>query len=70
MGEGVKLNPAVTDVISKLRRQAERPQETYLRVLEGYRELDKEAWSAHFPPGYRERVAPAWLGQVYSTGKT
>ena len=44
VGEGVKLNPAVTDVISKLRRQAERPQETYLRVLEGYRELDKEAW--------------------------
>ena len=69
-GEGVKLNPAVADAITKLRRQAERPQETYLRVLDNYREVDKEAWAAHFPTGYRERVAPAWLGQVYSTGKT
>ena len=67
---GIKLNPAVTDVLSKLRRQSERPQETYLRLLETYREVDKDYWAAHFPVGYRERVAPAWLGQVYSTGKT
>ena len=67
---GVRLNPDVSDVITKLRRQAERPQETYLRVLEGYREVDKDYWAARFPVGYRERVAPAWLGQVYSTGKT
>jgi len=27
-------------------------------------------WAEHFPPGFRERAAPTWSGEVYSTQKT
>eukprot|EP00974_Lingulodinium_polyedra_P072006 6968582-Lingulodinium_polyedra.AAC.1 len=35
---GAKLDPSVSDVISKLRKQSERPQEAYLRILNDYAE--------------------------------
>ena len=30
--------------------------------------MDPEVWGVHFPPGYRERLAPAFLADVYSQG--
>ena len=30
--------------------------------------MEMSQWSTHFPPGYRERLAPGRLGEVYSTG--
>ena len=53
-----------------MRRTAERPHEKYLRALADYKDLPIDEWATHFPPGYRERVAPTWLGEVYSTGTT
>ena len=32
--------------------------------------MDAENWATHFPPGYRERIAPQVLGAIYSSGKT
>ena len=31
--------------------------------------MDKEEWGRVFPRGYRERVAPQFLGEVYASGK-
>ena len=60
----------VSGIIEKLKRTAARPHETYLEHLSGYQEVNAEEWSTHFPVGYRERVAPSWLGEVYATGST
>ena len=57
-------------LMQKLRKQAQTPQEIYLDALEEFAEEDKEDWATHFPPGYRERIAPQLLGEIYSTGKT
>jgi hypothetical protein len=61
-----------TDVkmlVKKLQKSIETPQEVYVTALDEYEEEDKETWAAHFPPGYRERIAPQFLGEIYSTGK-
>jgi hypothetical protein len=60
----------VESVIAKLKRTAERPHETYLQHLAEYEEVDHEEWATYFPVGYRERVAPSWLGEVYAGGVT
>ena len=61
---------SVDQVIDKLRRTAARPNEKYIACLQGYAEVDATEWGAAFPIGYRERVAPSWLGEIYSGGKT
>ena len=61
---------AVEDIIKKLKPKAMKPQELFMRALEEYSPTDPEQWSTHYPPGYRERLAPGWLGEVYSTGVT
>ena len=58
------------DVIEKLRRTSERPQEKFLKVLQEYKAEDSTEWATHFPAGYRERLAPSWLGEIYSSGLT
>ena len=62
---GSHTKSAVEDVIQKLKRSAERPHEAYLNHLSQYKDADAYAWSSSFPIGYRERVAPTWLGEVY-----
>ena len=41
-----------------------------MESLKDFVEVDQELWATHFPPGYRERMAPQSLGEVYSSGKT
>ena len=68
-GSAPEVNKSdVQQVIDKLKRTAERPHDTYLLVIAEYREVDLEMWATHFPIGYRERVAPTWLGEIYSMG--
>jgi len=57
-------------LIKKLRRQAKSPQEVYVEALEDFAEQDKEVWATQFPPGFRERIAPNFLGELYASGKT
>jgi len=45
------------------------PQQMFLAQLDQYREVDTEMWNAQFPVGFRERVAPSFLAEVFSTGK-
>ena len=60
----------VAEIIHRLRRGAETPQEIFVKHLEQYRQEDPEDWARHFPPGYRERVAAVWLGEVFRSGLT
>ena len=57
-------------MIDKLKKTAERPQQRFLAALEHFQKEDVADWAAHFPVGFRERVAPSWLGEVYATGMT
>ena len=60
---------AVAEVVRKLEEQAQPPQQSFLERLKEYREEDKTEWARHFPPGYRTRIAPSFLAEVYSGGK-
>ena len=55
-------------VINRLKRSTETPQEVFVKCLEEYQEEDLEEWSRQFPVGYRQRVAPTFLGEVYNHG--
>jgi len=57
-------------LVRKLQKQAKPPQETFVEALEDIQDEDKEFWAANFPPGYRERIAPQFLGEIYSKQKT
>ena len=62
--------PAVMSVlIKKLQGQTQTAQEIYVQALADFREVDEEMWFTHFPPGYRERIAPQFLGELYAAGK-
>ena len=54
----------------KIRLKTKTPQEKFLEALNDFEEVDPEIWATHFPPGYRERMAPHSLGETYATGKT
>jgi hypothetical protein len=64
------MDTSVGVLIRKLKKNAETPQEIFLKALENYQAIDKDTLEDAFPPGYRERVLPTFLGDVYSTGKT
>ena len=66
-GESPQRQAGIQEVINKLRRTAERPNEKFIQALGEFEETD---FSSYFPVGFRERVAPSWLGEVYSTGVT
>ena len=55
-------------MIWKLRQQTRTPLELYIGVLEGFKEEDKEMWALRFPPGFRQRIAPRFLAEIYATG--
>jgi hypothetical protein len=57
-------------VIQKLKKSTESPQEIFVKCLESFRQEDTDEWARQFPSGYRQRVAPMFLGEVYSTGQT
>ena len=60
----------VAEIIHRL-KESETPQEVFfLKHLEQYRSEDPEDWARHFPPGYRERLAAVWLGEVFRSGLT
>jgi hypothetical protein len=55
-------------IIKKLTREPRTPQEIFVAALKEFREVDKEVWATHFPPGFRERVSPQVLGEIYANG--
>ena len=63
-----QLSGEMNVIIKKLTRDLRTPQEIFVQALKEYREEDKELWATHFPPGFRERVAPQVLGEIYATG--
>lgn len=69
-GSDDKEKTEVGEVIRRLQRKAQLPNEVFAEALKEYEKIDEEMWAEHFPPGFRERVAPTWLGEMYSTQKT
>ena len=57
----------VKEVIAMLKRKTELPSQTFLRLVENYREV--QHWEDHFPAGFRTRVGCQFLGEVLGTGK-
>ena len=57
----------VKEVIAMLKRKTELPSQTFLRLVENYREV--QHWEDHFPAGFRTRVGCHFLGEVLGTGK-
>ena len=55
-------------VISRLKKSTETPQEVFVKCLEKYRQEDLVEWARQFTVGYRQRVAPPFLGEVYNHG--
>jgi hypothetical protein len=55
-------------IIKKLTREPRTPKEIFVAALKEFREVDKEVWATHFPPGFRERVSPQVLGEIYANG--
>ena len=69
--EGSQDGPSQRSLLmKKLKRQAQLPQEVFLEALEEYEEVDPETWATHFPPGFRERITPEVMAEIYSEGKT
>lgn len=67
--EDDKEKSEVGEAIRRLQRKAQLPNEIFAEALKEYEKVDEENWAEHFPPGFRERVAPTWLGEVYSSQK-
>ena len=59
----------VKELIGRLQRKATSPLEIFREHLSQYKEVPPAEWGAHFPLGYRERVAPEFLSDVYSQNK-
>ena len=66
--DGVKSD-SIRDAVAKMKLKAMLPQQMFLQQLEDYREVDPLVWNAQFSPGFRERVAPSFLSEVFSSGK-
>ena len=58
------------EVIKKLEENSMAPKEIFAAALKEYEEREPEEWARSFPPGYRERLSPMWLGEIYASGKT
>ena len=63
-------DPSLAILVKKLQKDAKTPQEKFLAALEHFQEVDPEMWATYFPPGFRERLSPHSLGEVYASGKT
>ncbi|CAK0885631.1 unnamed protein product [Prorocentrum cordatum] len=61
---------AVSLAIKRMRFKAQMPQQVFLEQLEDFKECPASEWATKMPEGYRERIAPDVLSEVYSTGKT
>ena len=55
--------------MKRLEDQAKTPQQVFVEALREYREVDESEWGRSFPPGYRTRIAPEFLAEVFASGK-
>ena len=60
----------VAMTVERLKRNALPPQQIFINALHDFKPEDREEWAEHFPVGFRERLAPTWLGEVYGQGRT
>ena len=51
-----------------LEAMANNSQAVYVEELKNYREIPPEDWP--LPVGYQQRLAPAYLAEVYRQGRT
>jgi hypothetical protein len=61
---------AIQEAVARMKLKAMLPQQLFLQQLEDYREVDPGIWNTQFAAGFRERVAPLFMAEVFSTGKT
>ena len=59
----------VQEAIRRLEQQSQTPQQRFVPHLRNVRPLDEDAWNREFPIGYRTRIAPSFLTDVFSSGK-
>jgi len=60
-------NAAAT--LARLSRVARNPQQVFLEVLENLEDWDQIYVEQHFPVGFRARIAPDLLADIYASGK-
>ena len=65
-----ELPANVEAVVKRMRNKAMLPQQIFLQQVEQYKVLDPAVWNQHFPDHFRERIAPEFLAEVYSSGMT
>ena len=56
-------------MMERLERKASAPLDVFKKQLAQYKAVPPEIWNSYFPAGYRERVAPEFLSEVYSQNK-
>jgi len=68
--EAVTERKAMADEARRrLERFSREPKDCYARALAEFRDIAMDEWSVHFPTGFRARMAPNFLADVYSQGK-
>ena len=63
-------SPGVSELVRKLEKRTELPQQKFLAKLREYQEVPAEVWAEQFPIGYRTRVAAEFLSEVFGSGLT
>ena len=63
-------DPSLAILVKKLQKDSKTPQEKFLEALDHFVEVDPEMWATYFPPGFRQRMSPHSLGEVYASGNT
>ena len=66
-GEG---HQGIQRALKKMHLKSRRIGEAFAKQMEEYREVDAEEWGAHFPPGYRERLAGEFIAEIVANDKT
>ena len=69
-GDPEAARGVIEGLIRRVERKAELPQAGFLSCLKEYANVVDETWAEAFPQGYRTRVAPEFLAEVYSHGST
>ena len=65
-----KASDAIQRALNKMKVKSQKVSDVFARQLEQYAEVDVELWHAHFPVGYRERLAGEFVAEIVSTDKT
>ena len=65
-----RTSEAIQRALHKMKAKPQKVSDVFARQLEQYAEVDVELWHAHFPVGYRERLASELVAEIVATDKT